>query len=296
MEGIDRLQTDALNPADGESATLVIHTGGIGDLLLAAPAIEHLARSGPLHLAGIPERAALLQQAGVVSEAFALDRLDFASLFSTPSPRLATAIAPYDHIQVWMKDGDGVIASGLASLTRATVACMTGLPPEDFAGHATDYYCACVGASAPTHWQLPLEKPASSNGLCFIHPGSGSPDKNWPLERFQALAQRLEAMGERVCWIGGPAEEGWQSQIPAKTLQVPLTELAPILAGAGRYIGNDSGITHLASVLGVPAIALFGPTNSRRWRPIGPRTKVIQGQPWPAIDEVFQATTSLLHD
>ncbi|MBI2434149.1 MAG: hypothetical protein HYV26_14930, partial [Candidatus Hydrogenedentes bacterium] len=61
---------------------LVIHTGGIGDLLLAFPALAELGREGEMDIAGRPERAALAVAWGLAARALDLDTLDFASVFS----------------------------------------------------------------------------------------------------------------------------------------------------------------------------------------------------------------------
>ena len=57
----------------------------------------------------------------------------------------------------------------------------------------------------------------------------------------------------------------------------PLLEVAQCLQKCRCYLGNNSGITHLAAMLGVPTVAIFGPTNPKIWRPVGPFVKVIQG-------------------
>ena len=57
----------------------------------------------------------------------------------------------------------------------------------------------------------------------------------------------------------------------------PLLEVAHQLQQCRCYLGNDSGITHLAAMLGVPTVAIFGPTDPKIWRPVGPLVKVIQG-------------------
>ena len=54
---------------------------------------------------------------------------------------------------------------------------------------------------------------------------------------------------------------------------LPLRVLAALLARAGAYVGNDSGVTHLAAASGAPTIALFGPTDPRVWAPLGPRRR-----------------------
>jgi ADP-heptose:LPS heptosyltransferase len=110
-----------------------------------------------------------------------------------------------------------------------------------------------------------------------VHPGSGSPRKNWPAERFAALARQ-----ERAPWllVHGPADDAAAAVlagVPGAVLarDLPLRTLAGVLARAGAYVGNDSGITHLAAAAGAPTVALFGATDPGTWAPIGPRVRVV---------------------
>lgn len=115
-------------------------------------------------------------------------------------------------------------------------------------------------------------------GAAFIHPGSGSSAKNWPLERFVKLSEGLEASGHRVVWILGPAEGdfGVASADAAVMRDPPLSTLAATLFRAGLYIGNDSGVSHLAGALGTPTVALFGPTSPRVWGPDGSSVQTVR--------------------
>jgi hypothetical protein len=114
-----------------------------------------------------------------------------------------------------------------------------------------------------------------------IHPGAGSIAKCWPLERFMELAAIVRRRLP-VVFIVGPAEiEWWQGPALLSIrerfpliLQPPLGVLAGILAGASLYVGNDSGVSHLAAAVGAPTIALFGPTSSTHFAPLGPRVRL----------------------
>lgn len=110
-----------------------------------------------------------------------------------------------------------------------------------------------------------------------LHPFSGSPAKNWPLAHFRALAaytQQLGVPGLRVQWCAGPedplppdlAEEAWRFE--------NLAELALAMDGAGLFIGNDSGVTHLAAMQGIPCMVFFGPMSPRVWMPRGSLVRV----------------------
>ena len=94
-----------------------------------------------------------------------------------------------------------------------------------------------------------------------IHPFSGSAGKNWPLEKFQSLARQLPA----VEW----AQTGFDN----------LLELAGWMKGASVYLGNDSGISHLAAAVGLKSVVLFGPTDPVVWAPRGDCVRVIRHRP-----------------
>lgn len=123
-----------------------------------------------------------------------------------------------------------------------------------------------------------------AKGGVLIHPGSGSAAKNWPIESFRAVADRLRAAGETVRFILGEVErEKWDARLLAD-LQATYEVLEPAnlpalkacLTSAATFIGNDSGPTHLAAMLGLRTIALFGPASSAdQWHPVGPRVTTL---------------------
>ena len=120
-----------------------------------------------------------------------------------------------------------------------------------------------------------------------IHPGSGSARKNWPAERFLELARRLRP-AEPFLVALGPADEaaarafrGRDGCVLAESLG--LRVLGAVLAGAGVFVGNDAGVTHLAAAWGAPTVALFGPTDARVWAPDGTRVRALQS-PTPDMD------------
>jgi heptosyltransferase-3 len=103
--------------------------------------------------------------------------------------------------------------------------------------------------------------------FAIIHPYSSSPKKNWPLENFQTVAAQIE----NVEWC-----------IPGRIDD--LYELACWISTARVYIGNDSGISHLAAAVGTPVIAIFISTDPRIWAPRGGHVTVLQN---PTVIEVL---------
>ena len=106
-------------------------------------------------------------------------------------------------------------------------------------------------------------------GFLAVHPGSGSRAKNWPLERFVETARRLSP-GRPWLLALGPAEEDVSPPPDARLARsLPLRTLGALLARAGLFLGNDSGISHLAAACGTRTLALFGPTDPALWAPVG---------------------------
>jgi ADP-heptose:LPS heptosyltransferase len=123
----------------------------------------------------------------------------------------------------------------------------------------------------------------------LLHPGSGSKKKVWPVERFVELFHYLQKHTEsRVFVILGPAEgtetqkafEGIQwdlgSRAPVLLKGLSLLGLASVMEGCRLYIGNDSGITHMAAALDIPTLAIFGPTDPVLWAPRGKKVGVLR--------------------
>lgn len=119
-----------------------------------------------------------------------------------------------------------------------------------------------------------------------LHAGSGGAAKRWPPERFAALARRLITRGFRPLLVEGPDD----AEVTAAVLAALDTEtdairvarglsvgaLAALLRRCTAYAGNDTGVSHLAALAGVPALALFGPSDPSRWAPLGPHVRILR--------------------
>ena len=153
-----------------------------------------------------------------------------------------------------------------------------------------------------------------------IHPGSGSAAKNWPAERWLELVARLDqpillVLGEaelgtwnasllaRLRTAGGGhfTRESWDQKTGGHRIEIaanlPLPELANALAGCRRFIGHDSGVSHLAAAVGTPSVLLFGPTDPAMWAPPGGNVRVIHHGPAVdaiSVEEVLEALSLTL--
>lgn len=130
--------------------------------------------------------------------------------------------------------------------------------------------------------------------IIAIHPGSGGKQKCWPIEKFAFIIEELWRRDRSVLVVTGPADEEQRAYlqhhlVPPATGMLDFLDDAPLLEVAERlqecrcYLGNDSGITHLAALLGLPAIALFGPSEPAIWHPVGEHVTVIHE---PAMEDI----------
>ncbi|MBI2811174.1 MAG: glycosyltransferase family 9 protein [Candidatus Melainabacteria bacterium] len=113
----------------------------------------------------------------------------------------------------------------------------------------------------------------------ILHPTSSRPGKNWPQEKFLQLAAKLKQKGYEPAFILTKEErEGWSVDAPLFNSQ---SELAAFIAESGFMVGNDSGIGHLASCLGLPTITICRSAQTARfWRPAWTKGEVIAPSPW----------------
>ena len=257
---------------------LLIRPGGIGDFIVSLPALECLrgdyvevwAAAPNVPLARFADRARAISSTG----------LDLLGVVEEPPPPLLESLRGFDSIVSWYGANrpefrDAVRALGLP------VTFFPALPAKGAGVHASDFYLAQAGALAPCDSdgvpRIPCDVPRQDYAV--IHPFSGSAGKNWPLARFQALARGLERIMP-VRWCAGPEDPPLESLLagegaPPETIRADnLYDLACLLAAARLYIGNDSGITHLAAASGAPTLALFGPTDPAVWAPRGPNVRV----------------------
>lgn len=130
-----------------------------------------------------------------------------------------------------------------------------------------------------------------------VHPGSGGRRKCWPAERF---AEAAAGWGRPLVLLEGPADreaaEAFLAAVhgPAVTRAagLDLSLVASLISACAAFLGNDSGVSHLAAALGVPTVAVFGPTDPAVWAPRGRDVRVVGGgamRCWPSVEEVLGA-------
>lgn len=220
---------------------LIIRACAIGDFVLNLPALRALALAHPsasFTLVGYPETLTLARPFIPIDGIHSIETQPWSGLFTGPLPGLL-----FDSAWVWMKDptvAQNLRLSGIPEIHHAPA-----FPPPGV--HAATHLLQTVGLPAP---ELPdLWHPAATQVV--FHRGSGSASKVWPY--FDDL----------------------DTAVPLPT-NFSLFDVAEHLRNCRVFIGNDSGITHIAAYWGIPTVALFGPTDSKIWGPVGRRVNILQ--------------------
>jgi ADP-heptose:LPS heptosyltransferase len=292
---------------------VVNRAGALGDTLLTFPALAALREQWPdaqLTLICRGDVQELALASGLADSVYRHELADWASLFdagATPSALARAVLAGANLALMWAPDADGAM---LARLRAKGVGEPLVAAPPPLAGSGQHIALELLGALSPlgiavpvnianahslapalrwpqaaqhateAAWKL-LEGELARRPPVAIHPGSGGASKRWPTSHVAALIHELRRDYAPVL-IAGPQDEEVVAQVVATAGAIPTVRdlsvagLAAFLSTCALYVGNDSGVTHLAGMLGLPTIALFGPTDPALWTPLGPRVVTLR--------------------
>jgi heptosyltransferase-3 len=275
---------------------LVIHYGALGDVVAAFPALLRLkAVYGPISMVCQSNIGSLVRHLDIVDKSFPLEAASFASLHS-------------DHVHTTVKKillsfPKIILFSGSSSFEKKLLSISGNeiyrIPPRPDSGqkiHIARHilsnlarYKLLEESDKDVFCRLSLtihadrRDPDYHPSKIFIHPGSGGRKKCWPISNFIKIASLMETKGRRPEFILGPAEyDLFEMLLQWKPLKVKvhkvetLTELALLLKTSGGFIGNDSGVSHLSAFLGLPTVAVFGPSDPDVWKPMGRAVKIVR--------------------
>jgi ADP-heptose:LPS heptosyltransferase len=282
---------------------LLFRLGGLGDLLVALPAISLVRKTFPstrLTLVCREEYGALLQGAGVVDRLIREDSLTLLPLLSSsaaPAAELSEWLGGFDLIMGWMHGGkkdtleESLAAASIPGEVRIfyyparsseqisrfffhqTSEALIKRQPSSF----TFEECAQL-PPAPLKMEGGRQTKDKPEGkFVIMHPGSGSEKKCWPLHRFLEIGERLGEKEIKGALVTGETEIKIKALIERTSLPPgwswlhfpSLHTLSGLLQETDLYLGNDSGITHLAAACGTEIVALFRKEFVPAWLPYG---------------------------
>ena len=233
---------------------LLIRPGAIGDFILSLPSLE--AAKADYTEVWAPRPVLPLVRFADRTRAIAdtgLDRLGVIEGATVPD------LEKFDSIYSWYGTNRPEFRSAVKHLPFTF---FPALPP-------------CPGIP-----RIPVPH-AAKEDFVVIHPFASAIRKRWPIENFRSVAARI---GKPVQWLAGP-EEALESAVRFDDLY----ELACWISRASLYIGNDSGISHLAAAVGTPVIAIFLETDPAVWAPRGEQVRVLVR---PEVEDVLGSLPS----
>lgn len=283
---------------------LFIRGGAVGDFILTMPSLRLVRDSLPgneIEVLGYPSIASLSVAAGLVDRVKPLEDPRLATFFA-PGAKLdeewCAYFAGFDVVVSCLYDPDGYFSGNLrVAGVKTLIACP--FRPDETPPHVP----AAVQFAKPLEsLGLYLEDasldldygPAPEIGateaarLVALHPGSGSPKKNWSFEAWARVLATLHREGrvERFLVTSGEAEGevigAFLRQLEAAGVPHdhlagrPLADLGALYRRIGGFLGHDSGLSHLAASAGAKGLLLFGPTEPGIWAPVSPRVRVVR--------------------
>lgn len=279
----------SLNP---RKVVVFVWSQALGDTLMLVPTLRELRKAYPeatLELFGGREPGRLLASTDLVDGASSVEDPSLAGI-ATGSvqhhERMLQALHRPDLVIAFSRE----TSAAQASLSRLRVPHLVTTPEPPYGVHTAAHLLSALGPlGIDTEWEGPgAVEPLGSQAavpqlddpqLVAIHPGSGGRWKCAPPSLFGLVARRLQSEGHRVVVVQGPADSDqvramdWGGEL---VVTGDLPTLHHLLSSAAAFIGNDSGATHLASLLGTPTVGLFGPTHPTTWHPLGPHVEVVR--------------------
>jgi heptosyltransferase III len=286
---------------------LVIRGGAIGDFILTLPALKALRDGYPdahIEILGYKHIAVLAENRFYAQAVRSIEYGPLSSFFaknSKISPELADYFASFDLVITYLYDPAQIFEN---NLRRCGVRNLLGGPARivETGGHAARQLARPIEELGIRVADL-AEKiflseedrqfgreflQTTSQPIVAIHPGSGSKDKNWPLQNWIELFSREYWHVEKrpsLIVISGEADKAQTTQLEYiwKDLDVRFAKNLPLPYLAGMlqhsiFIGHDSGISHLAAAAGANCILLFGPTDPNVWAPRNENVQIVAAE------------------
>lgn len=280
---------------------LVLRGGAIGDFVVTLPSLQLLRRRWPnshIEVVGYLHIAGLASACGLADNVRSLNAAHMARFFALEAEipeEQAGYVAGFDVVLSYLYDPDGVFRTNmLAAGARRLVCCS----PMVNGCHAVEWFLKpleqmAIYPDGATHPEMRLREEHLANGrarmvgfgqrVLALHPGSGGRQKRWPLRRFMEVARLLKSgYGVTPVFFFGESDDDLWEEFSAShdgfgsIRNEPLVNVAECLSACAGYIGNDSGVSHIAAALGVPTVAVFGPTDPAVWGPRGRKVEIVR--------------------
>lgn len=256
--------------------TLVYHSGALGDFITILPVLEIWKKYSQSHvvLMGKPEYGILARMSNYIDEIIDINSRESLTCFGESEPqKIRELLKVYSDVILFTSENSPIYIN-CKKFFSGRIIRQNPFPSEKV--HIIDYHYEVIKKWIPVKGTLipgitlNSDIVLQNSKTVAIHPGSGSKRKNWPIENYYQLAEKIRSRGYTVLWIAGPAEQSDLFPSQDKICKnVSLPELSIIIKNCLLFIGNDSGITHLAAAVGCRVVAIFGSSDPIVWSPRG---------------------------
>ena len=301
---------------------LVIRGGAIGDFILTLPALKALRDARPnahIEILGYKHIAALAEKRFYAQGVRSIEYGPLARFFAGNSElpgELADYFASFDLIISYLFDPDHIFEKNLRRCGVENLICgparilenagraarQLARPIEELGIEVADLSERIFPSTTDREFAREFLG-NSSKPVIAIHPGSGSPQKNWPLENWIALFSQANHFSDvdPMLVISGEADEAqtkrlerdWSDRNIRFAKSLPLPQLAAALEQS-TFVGHDSGISHLAAGAGANCILLFGPTDPNIWAPKNNNVRILRAPNGRLTDLAVEAVEAAL--
>jgi len=262
---------------------LVVRGGALGDTILTLPLLESIRRLEPERgIFFVGSRAYKSLVPPDVSFQ-ALDGPEWLWLFSETISPLPGIGDSFQEAYVVLNRPD-IVVSNLLKAGVKVVRHTTAKPPSD--RHVVESMHRGLGLPIPSRAPILSHlTPEGMQDLIWLHPGSGSPGKCMPLDFMASVAETLKASTGWDVAVTAGEEDAFLTRLPSWNrltgaadtrlyVNKSLTEICRELGAARLFVGNDSGISHLAAGLGIPSVVFFVFTDPAQWSPWAPENSL----------------------
>jgi hypothetical protein len=299
-----------VNTHESTPTVWIMHAGALGDWVLLWPLLRALARSGAHIIAVTHSSKADLAARWIDAAPGRISPLP-GGIDQPPLSRWwAGPIAPPDDAPAhdWRIPSPDRILSFLCDDATPAGRAWLAAAAQAFPRAAIHTVGPPASRSRQELWQRErihdlarIAPRINPRGPILCHIGAGSPDKRWPLDRWAGLIPTLRTPDTDVIAIAGEAERDRLTPADLAAFSTlngcfidSLDDLAALTAAARLFIGTDTGPTHLAAQLGIPTLALFGPTDPATWSPIGPAIRILAPDSPRPMDWLSVATLATI--
>jgi ADP-heptose:LPS heptosyltransferase len=274
---------------------LIVRPSALGDTVLLAPALYTIGKKADVTLVGRKPGIDFLKP--LVTRCVDFERGGWHELFRDKANCKQLHLPEVDVVVSFLSSPSSTTERNLEFLIKGTPAhTFPPFPPQGETIHVASYLASCLKNSglpvdpnealeqARKKGLLRREEPMRPESMIVFHPGSGSKKKNLSPEFWiELITMRELAVFEKRVLLLGPAEQErypvFSNKLKGLNMEIvaspPSETLLSVLKAASLYLGHDSGVTHVAALLGIPTIAFFMNSNPSQWAPLGPDVTVI---------------------